>query len=147
MEASQAYINHDMSSTLEDFEFTPEDVKKSKESEINPYGAAPDGDIPARILYECRAQLSYPLWLLWRRSLDGGTIPATLKNQHIVPLFKKGDRTNPANYRPVSLTSNIIKIFERVMRNQIVQFLEDKKCVPRNSTRIREEEKLLNPTD
>ena len=40
-------------------------------------------------------------------------IPAELKTQYITPIYKKGGRTDPANHRPVSLTSHIIKTFER----------------------------------
>ena len=44
----------------------------------------------------------------------------------IVPVFKSGDRIVPSNYRPISLTSVIIKVFERVIRKQIVTFLISK---------------------
>ena len=40
------------------------------------------------------------------------------------PIFKKGDKSEPANYRPISLTSHPIKIFERVIRKKIVDHLD-----------------------
>ena len=126
---SLRWTSNQSSNVLEDFDFTAEDVCRAMK-EIDPYGAAPEGDIPARILYECRAQLAYPLWLLWRKSMDVGQIPASLKTQQITPIFKKGDKTVAANYRPVSLTSNMIKTFERVMRDQIVEFLENNNIFP-----------------
>ena len=49
-----------------------------------------------------------------------------MKNQFITPVYKKGDRTEAANYRLVSITSHIIKIFERVIRNNIVEHMEAK---------------------
>ena len=61
---------------------------------------------------------------MWQSSLDKGIIPDQLKRQYIAPIFKKGAKTDPANYRPVSLTSHVIKIFERVIRKQLVSFLE-----------------------
>ena len=73
--------------------------------ELDPYSAAPDGEIPARILTTCRYELAEPLKLFWCESFSKGYIPGSLKEQFITPLYKKGDRTNPANYRPVSLTS------------------------------------------
>jgi hypothetical protein len=45
-------------------------------------------------------------------------------SQKIVPVFKKGSKTEAQNYRPVSLTSHVIKIFERVMRKFLVHWLE-----------------------
>ena len=46
----------------------------------------------------------------------------TLKNL-ITPLFKNADRTHPENYRPISITSSLSKMFERLLRYQIVEFL------------------------
>ena len=58
------------------------------------------------------------------KSFDEGIVPSYYKNSFISPLYKKGSRAQAANYRPVSLTSHIIKIFERVLRQRIVHFLE-----------------------
>ena len=111
------------------FEFTPDDIKEAIK-ELDPYSAAPDGDIPAKIICDFRDALSIPLWLLWKRSLDTGVIPPDLKLQYITPIYKKGNRTEAVNYRPVSLTSHIIKIFERVVRKHLVKHLEDNNILP-----------------
>ena len=104
--------------------FGPEDIVAAIK-ELDPYSATPDGDIPARVLCSCREQISYPLFLLWRDSLNSGQIPPSLKHQYITPVFKKGDKTKAENYRPVSITSHLIKVFERVLRVRLVAFLED----------------------
>ena len=114
---------------LNNFEFTVEDIKDAIK-ELDPYSAAPDGDIPARILCDCKETLSIPLWMLWKRSMDTGVIPPDLKLQYITPIFKKGNRTEAVNYRPVSLTSHLIKIFERVIRKHLVKHLEDNEILP-----------------
>ena len=93
-------------------------------NELDPYSSAPDGDIPARILKSCRAALCKPLTILWSNSLESGAIPEQLKHQYVAPIFKKGSKTDAANYRPVSLTSHTIKIFERVIRKHLVAYLE-----------------------
>ena len=142
MTQSLAWSSEQPEEVLEDFEFTPEDIQLAMK-EIDPYGSAPEGDIPARILFECRNQLAYPLWLLWRRSMDEGTIPPSLKNQQIAPIFKKGERTRAANYRPVSLTSNMIKTFERVMRNRIVAFFEEHNIFPDSQHGFRKKRSCL----
>ena len=51
---------------------------------------------------------------------------------NIVPLFKKGDRANPANYRPVSLTSICCKILEHVLHSTIINHLESQKILCEN---------------
>ena len=63
------------------------------------------------------------LLILFKQSLDSGVIDPSFKKAAIVPVFKSGDRTVPSNYRPISPTSVIIKVFERVIRKQIVTFL------------------------
>ena len=83
--------------------------------------AGPDG-IPASLL-NCASELAPSLLILFKQSLDSGVIDPSLKKAAIVPVFKSGDRTVPSNYRPISLTSVIIKVFERVIRKQIVTFL------------------------
>ena len=45
---------------------------------------------------------------------------------NVTPLFKKGDKSNPGNYRPISLTSVVCKLMESILRDKIVEFLE--KC-------------------
>ena len=110
--------------TLEDISFTEEDVKKAIDS--IPTSAAPGPDkLPAIILKQCKENIAYPIYKIWRKSLDTGDIPDTLKEQGIVPIFKKGNKSCPANYRPVSLTSHLIKLFEKILRAKIVTYIED----------------------
>ena len=80
---------------LDDFEFTEEDLISALK-ELDPYSATPDGDIPARILVSCKEQLATPLKLMWTESLQSATIPPSLKTQYITPIFKKGNKTDPA---------------------------------------------------
>ena len=109
---------------LDDISFSHEDIIRAI-GELDPYSSTPDGDIPARILISCKDHLALPLKLMWTESFNSGTIPSSLKTQYITPIYKKGNRTDPANYRPVSITSHLIKVFERVLRNSLVSHLED----------------------
>ena len=111
------------SSDMADIEVTPK-LMMDAMAELDAKSSAPDGDIPAKVLHDCRKSLCKPLVILWKKSFDIGLIPEQFKKQYIAPIFKKGNRTDPANYRPVSLTSHVIKIFERVIRKQLVQILE-----------------------
>ena len=131
-----------MSSSFLDFSFSREDVISALK-ELDPYSACPDDDVPAKILTSCRDELSAPLHLLWVESFTKGFIPHQLKSQFITPVYKKGDRTDPANYRPVSLTSHIIKTFERIMRDRLVNYLEVENLISNNQHGFRKKRSCL----
>jgi len=109
---------------LVDIIFSPKDIEEAI-NELQTDAAAGPDDFPAMVLKKCKECLSEPLHKLWRISLDTGTIPKSLLTQKIIPVFKKGSKTEAQNYRPVSLTSHLIKVFERVVRKSIVTFLEE----------------------
>ena len=90
--------------------------------------AGPDG-IPALLLKKCAVSLAYPLVLMWQESFDRGLVPEWYKLSHVCPLHKKGGRACRQNYRPVSLTSHVIKVFERVLRKMMVDHLEKNKLL------------------
>ena len=64
-------------SSLSDFQFSPEDIEKACSELKSSYAAGPDG-VPAILLKTCKKELSKPLFILWRSSLDSGTIPPEL---------------------------------------------------------------------
>ena len=86
--------------------------------------------MPARLLKSCRKQLSKPLYLLWRSSLDSGCIPAELLLVLICTIHKGGSRSAAKNYRPVALTSHLIKVFERVVRHALVKHIDKLGLLP-----------------
>ena len=83
----------------------------------------PDG-IPAILLKKCRHSLSEPLATIFYRIFSSGCIPDLLKTAFIIPIHKGGSRASPANFRPVSLTSHLIKTLERIVRVSLVRNLE-----------------------
>ena len=110
--------------SLEDITFSVEDIQRAID-EISPTSAAgPDG-FPAILLKACKIPLSIPLEILWRNSLDQGTIPQLFKTAHIVPIHKGGSKGESKNYRPVALTSHLIKVFEKVLRTHIIKHMEE----------------------
>ena len=62
--------------------------------------------------------------MIWQHSLNTGRMPESITLAYITPILKSVDRSLPANYRPVSLTNHLTKIFERVVRKVIVDHLE-----------------------
>ena len=60
---------------------------------------------------------------MFNLSLKEGVVPFECKDANIIPLFKKGSRNKSENYKPVSLTSVICKLLERLNKDHIVDFL------------------------
>ena len=59
--------------------------------------------------------IAKPLEIIFNLSLSSGIYPNMWKMATVMPLFKKGDRHSPSNYRPISLLSTVGKVFERVI--------------------------------
>ena len=109
--------------TDKDLEFTEADIIKAID-EIKAHAASGPDEIPIQVLKNCKDILAEPIYLIWKHSLKNGTVPACYKESIVTPIHKKGSKVEAKNYRPVSLTSHIIKIFERVLREKIVHYLE-----------------------
>ena len=108
---------------LHDIDFSADDLVEAI-SEISPSAAAGPDRFPAILLKECKSVLAVPLYIIWRKSLDTGKIPQVLKTANVIPVHKGGCRGTPKNYRPVALTSHLIKIFEKVIRKKVVEYME-----------------------
>ena len=82
----------------------------------------PDGITPF-FLKTYAEEIAPALCELWRKSLDSGIMPDDINLAYITPIFKGGDKSTPANYRPVALTNHITKAFEKILKNCIVNHL------------------------
>ena len=89
----------------------------------NKLSAGPD-DIPALALKKLSVQLCVPLQYIFQRSLDDGEIPNIWRKAIVTPLYKgKGKFCDVKNYRPISQTSNVCKAMEKVIKCQMLEFL------------------------
>lgn len=88
----------------------------------------PDGVHP-RLLKELSNELACPLKMLFDRTMQEGKIPEAWKIAEVKPLFKKGEKMKPGNYRPVSLTSIVCKIFEGLIRDDLNAHFTDNKLL------------------
>ena len=113
-------INHH---SLTDVIFSAAELAEAMH-ELDPTSAPGPDSFPAILLHKCSDSLSSPLAKIWRSSLKTGEIPSVCKAATITPIHKGKSRAVPKNYRPVALTSHLIKVFEKVIRKRIVQFME-----------------------
>lgn len=81
-------------------------------------------DIPDYIIKRCAPLFVTPLLDICNASLITGRFPENFKTAKVCPIFKKGEKQNIENYRPISLLSGFSKILERVMYNRLISFLE-----------------------
>lgn len=105
---------------------------KSLLKELRENTACGPDEIYAKILKELAEFLALPLQILFKRSLYFSEIPSDWKCANVVPIFKGGGKTDPSNYRPVSLTSLVCKLFEKLVKSVIQTHLENENLL-RNS--------------
>ena len=74
-------------------------------------------------------QISSPLAKVFNLSLEEGIVHSEWKEANLTPLFKKGSKKKPENYRPVSLTSVVCKLLETLIRDHMVEFLVKHKLI------------------
>ena len=86
----------------------------------------PDGLHP-KMLKELSATISKPITIIFNSSMCQGLVPKLWKEGNIIALFNKGDKTEPGNCRPVSLTSVICKTMEKLVRETIVKHMSANK--------------------
>ena len=100
--------------TLQDFYFDENHIIAAI-SEVGIHSAPGPDRFPAVLLRKCKEALARPLNLIWRTSLDTGDIPELLKMSVITPIYKGGDKQQAKNYRPVALTSHLIKSSKKLL--------------------------------
>lgn len=91
---------------------------------IDPNKSTGADEISARLIRECKDELVLPLKLIFNKSLCDKRVPSLWKRANVTPIFKKGKKSEPGNYRPISLTSVISKILEKILREKITSFVE-----------------------
>ena len=79
--------------------------------------------LPSRVLRELSNEICVPLANLMQRSLIEGFVPDDWKIADVTPIFKKGKKSDPANYRPVSLTSQIGKVMESILKDDMLDHI------------------------
>jgi hypothetical protein len=124
----QDLFKEDQSKKLLDFDIIESNVvQRLRGLKVN---KAPGVDkIVPKFLIETADYICKPLCLIFRESLNTGIVPKVWRQANVSAIFKKGSKCLPCNYRPISLTSQVCKIFEGLMRDNIVKHLTDFKLI------------------
>ena len=119
MDRDQSEVtNNNYEGEIEEDKITEEEVRKAIKALKDGKAFGPDG-IPNEIIKRCEEELLEPICIVFNKSLNEGSIPEMWRCANVVPIFKKGSKEDPLNYRPVSLTCVLCKMFESIIKKRI----------------------------
>ena len=80
-------------------------------------------EISPKILKISANYISSPLTYIYDKAISKGVFPDRLKYSIVTPIFKKGNNSDPANYRPISLLTSFAKVLERAMYVRLTEHI------------------------
>ena len=81
-------------------------------------------DYSPQILKQNAVVLAHPLKFLFNQSINQGKFPQSLKSARIIPIYKKGSKSDVNNYRPISLLNIFSKIIEKLMKYFLIEYID-----------------------
>lgn len=86
-------------------------------------------EVPVKLIKHIAPYITEPLCYIINICFQTGVFPEDLKCARIKPVFKKGDKSNISNYRPIAILNNFSKIFERVIAGRLINFFDQEKLM------------------
>ena len=116
-------VESSMEEVIDDVDVSIERVKNTID-ELKEISAPGPDNIGNKVIMELKEQLALPFSILFRKSLNDAEVPEEWKDSVVSPIFKKGVRSDPGNYRPVSLTCNTCKLLEKIIKGEVESHME-----------------------
>ena len=113
---------------IDSIQFTSENVFEELSNLQHDKPCGPD-NLLVKLLIVTAKFISLPISHLLQWSLSSGTLPRDWVTANIVPVHEKGDKHLPSNYHPISLTSIVVKVMERIIHRQLICALESKHLI------------------
>ena len=82
-------------------------------------------NIPTFVVRKVSKHIIKPLTYLKNKSIEQDIFPDELKVAKVFPIYKSGDKKCIFNYRPISVLTSFYKVFEKVMYNHLIDFIDD----------------------
>ena len=105
---------------IADLLFSPDGVAKQL-AKLNPYKACGPDNLPARVLKEISQSASTWLAFIFQQSFDLGVVPSDWSKALVTAVFKRENKSDPSNYRPISLTSICCKVMEHIVLSHMAK--------------------------
>ena len=104
---------------------------------LNPNKASGSDGISGHMLLLCDNSIVLPLKIIFKNILETSSYPDIWKRANVTPIFKKNDKQVIQNYRPISLLPIIGKMFEKVIFNNLYNYLNDNNLITKNQSGFR----------
>ena len=96
------------------------------------------------VLKHCAESLSFPYSKLFNKSLETGIFPSQWKQANVCPVFKKDNKSDKTNYRPISLLSSSSKILEKIVYKRLYEYLMDNNLLIEQNSGFKRKDSTVN---
>ena len=86
-------------------------------------------ELVPRFLNKIGNELVKPFTRLYQKIMVNEMVPSDWKDAYVIPVHKSGTKSTASNYRPIILTSQLCKVFETIVRDQVVKYLENNRLI------------------
>ena len=122
----------------------PSDVL-SVATKLKPKSSCGHDDISTKLLKQTLDYIIQPITHIINRSFDTGIVPREMKIAKVIPIHKSSDPSLLKNYRPVSLLTAFSKLFEKLMFNKLISFLNGNNILFKHQYGFRSKHSTLHP--